>query len=297
VNSLSVQWLTSDPGLLELDWLQQLLPGPMDQVAVHQDPDQVQLAENVLLITNSVCPYRQVLERFRRDRVRYGVVLLSDEYLRDPCEWLDDPQCLFLGRHYAHPAFLNHPKVFTFGLGYTRGFASQPQLFKPFDQRELAWCFAGTPHGDRADAVRLFAQLQPYRAHGCSGFMSSDGLGKTDYAALLGNSVFSLCPPGHASNDSYRLYESLEAGCIPVVLANSKQCQFLPSYWHAVFRGVTELPFIVGFSYADCFNQVCELIQSDAIGSMQISCQQFWSDWKSRWSRQLEVALSSFKPQ
>lgn len=185
-----MQWLSSDPGLLELDWLHDLMPSPMAHVNVSHVADELDVTGGIVLITNSVCPYRSVLQRLQQRNAPYGVILLSDEYLRDPCEWLVDDQCLFLARHYVHPAFIDHAKVITFGLGYTRGFVSQPALFKPLQQRRLLWCFAGTPHGDRANAVRLFSQLQPYRVHACSGFLSADGLAIGDYAALLGDSVF-----------------------------------------------------------------------------------------------------------
>jgi hypothetical protein len=289
--TLSVQWLTADPGLLELDWLQQLMPGLMPCLQVHQSADQLELTKSVFLITSSSCAYRKALARFRQFGSRYGVLLLSDEFLGDPCEWLDDPQCVFLARNYANPVLLHHPKVLTFGLGYTRGFAKLPNLFKPLEERSLAWCFAGTPHGDRAQGVRLFTRFQPYQVHGCSGFLSEDGLDIQAYAALLGNSIFSLCPPGHASNDTYRLYESLEAGCIPVALANSKQCTIQPSYWHAIFRGASALPFIVGDTYHDCAGQLQQLIERGELAAYQNNCVQFWRQWKQNWAYQLNHLL------
>jgi hypothetical protein len=293
MQGLSVQWLTSDPGLLELDWLQLLLPDAMKRVQVHASAEQVQLDKRVLLITNSVCSYREVLERFRTFGTRYGIVLLSDEYLQDPCEWLVDPQCVFLARNYAHPSFLHHPKVFTFGLGYTRGFSARKDLFKPLEQRELAWCFAGTPHGDRIDALKLFSPLQPHRVHTSSGFMSADGLGQEAYATLLGNSIFSLCPPGHSSNDTYRLYESLEAGCIPVAISNSSQCSILPSYWHSIFRSHSSMPFIVGKSYQECFSCVLDVLSSNNIHSIQSDCMNLWSATKRSYANHFADLLSA----
>jgi len=38
-----------------------------------------------------------------------------------------------------------------------------------------------------------------------------------EYAAILEESVFSPCPIGMQNLDSFRVYESLEAGCIPIV--------------------------------------------------------------------------------
>ena len=51
-------------------------------------------------------------------------------------------------------------------------------------------------------------------------FDSSEGpqpLPIDEYSKLLGDAVFALCPRGNQSLDCYRLYEALEAGCIPIV--------------------------------------------------------------------------------
>jgi hypothetical protein len=48
-----------------------------------------------------------------------------------------------------------------------------------------------------------------------------DGLDTTSYVELLMDSRFSLCPPGYSCNESYRTYESLLCGALPVMLSSA----------------------------------------------------------------------------
>jgi hypothetical protein len=50
---------------------------------------------------------------------------------------------------------------------------------------------------------------------------SGDGLDTTSYVELLMDSRFSLCPPGYSCNESYRAYESLLCGALPVMLTSA----------------------------------------------------------------------------
>ena len=47
-------------------------------------------------------------------------------------------------------------------------------------------------------------------------WQSSDKIGTKEYRKILEQSVFAPCPRGNESVDSFRLYESIEAGAIPI---------------------------------------------------------------------------------
>jgi hypothetical protein len=44
----------------------------------------------------------------------------------------------------------------------------------------------------------------------------SQGLNHSDYYDIMGRSKVVLCPRGNVSPDSFRIYEALECGCIPI---------------------------------------------------------------------------------
>jgi hypothetical protein len=284
VNKILCQWLTSDPTLFELDWLKDVVFKKLNfELSVEQNPENLKVQNNTILICNHAVSYRGFLDKLRAKGYQYGIVLLSDENLREPNEWLHDPACKFLIRNYVHPNQLMHPKVITIGLGYKRNFTKHTKNNISAEKREFTWCFAGTLHGERSKGIELFKKLGSYKVHSCSGFGAEDGLSTENYTKMLNNSIFALCPPGQDSNDSFRLYEALEAGCIPVTLANSNQFIVRPSYWNAVFRN-TEIPYVVGENYEEILYKTEKVLVDQEINKLQELCKNFWNYWKEKWA-------------
>ena len=106
-----------------------------------------------------------------------------------------------------------------FGLGNPQFPAYPPDWrSKSASERDYFWSFAGDPNKSTRKA--MLAEMGRYGGgfqRLTSGWMAADALGPQDYRALLENSLFSPCPAGWANVDSYRVWESLEAGCIPIV--------------------------------------------------------------------------------
>jgi hypothetical protein len=118
---------------------------------------------------------------------------------------------------------------------------------------------------------------------------------------------FSLCPYGHVNNDTFRIYESFEAGCIPIALKNSPLgLNIIPSYWHAVFNlqqnnnilpwlveagdniwrvegHICELPFVCEDTWEECLSKVNYIIQNNLLEETQHNCRVFWTKWKEYW--------------
>jgi hypothetical protein len=279
MTSVNIQWFTQDESLWELDWLRYLFSDVQQHIEIESDPTKIKINENTVLICNHAVPYRYVLDELRSKGKRYVIVLLSDENLMDPCEWLHDPQCLGLMRNYVHPRQLTNPKVKIFGLGYKRGFCN---YLSGDRTKNLQWSFAGTAHGERKQMLDMFSDLKPNRAHLCSGFNANDGLNTAEYVKLLESSKYALCPPGQDSMDSFRIYEALEAGCVPVTLNNSLQFILRPSYWHAVFYGEQKMPFVS----EDWWELTCDAVHevsSVEYEKYKADCGALWVKWKTLW--------------
>jgi hypothetical protein len=276
---INIQWFTQDESLWELDWLRYLFSDVQQHIEIEPNPTKIKTNENTVLICNHAVPYRCVLNELRSKGKQYVIVLLSDENLMDPCEWLHDPQCLGLMRNYVHPGQLTNPKVKIFGLGYKRGFCEH---LSGDQTRDLQWSFAGTPHGERKQMLDMFADIKPNKSHVCSGFNANDGLDTAEYVKLLESSKYALCPPGQDSMDSFRIYEALEAGCVPVTLNNSLQFILRPSYWHAVFYGEQKMPFVS----EDWWELTCDAVHgvsSEKYEQHKADCAALWLKWKTLW--------------
>jgi hypothetical protein len=50
-----------------------------------------------------------------------------------------------------------------------------------------------------------------------SGFHAADNLPVERYRQIMDDSIFVPCPAGNAVVESFRVWEALEAGCIPIV--------------------------------------------------------------------------------
>jgi len=287
MKNVSVQWLTQDKDLFEVDWLSYLLSDVTEGITIYYDVEGLDATENTILVCNHAVPYRYFLDKLRYNGKKYGIVLLSDENLIDPCEWLHDPACLFCFRNYINPILLGHPKVNFFGLGYKRNF-NKVKTIKDSENREYVWSFAGTFHGEREQAISVFEEMGPHKTHSCSGFCAENSLSTEEYSQLLRNTQFALCPVGQDSCDSFRLYEALEAGCIPITQSNSKSLIFRPSYWKGIFNATEELPFVIVETWEEGLDKMKKLIYENKVNETQKACISLWEKYKSIWKKQIE---------
>lgn len=283
MNEVRVQWLTQDQSLWESDWLRYIFSDVAPCIDVEFDPKAIKTDKNTVLICNHGVNYRWVLERLRQSGKQYVIMLLSDENLRDPCEWIHDPSCKGLIRNYINPYLMGHPKVQVIGLGYKKDFT---RCLDSTLDRSLLWSFAGTLHGTRKDVVELFKDLGPNEIHACSGFGAADGLGTEDYVKMLQKSKYALIPEGQDSLDSFRLYEALEAGCVPITVNNSKQFIVRPSYWHGIFDRNTKLSFITGDTWDECRKKL-EQETPETLRARQIECEALWETYKNLWKAEI----------
>ncbi len=91
-------------------------------------------------------------------------------------------------------------------------------------QRPFPWAFMGTlwRSGQRLLATSLFLRKLP-QGQFFGGRHFGVGLPLVQYRQRLQNSVFALCPEGDRHFDTFRLYESLQVGCLPLVVERQQQ--------------------------------------------------------------------------
>lgn len=296
MKNINIQWVTQDAGLFELDWLCEILDVCEEDIHIVRNFLDFKTDKNSLIICNHAVPYRRCLDALKANSKQYGVVLLSDENLIETCEWLHDPNCLFSIRNYVHPMYFSHPKVTTIGLGYKRHF-KEYLTHKLAGERRNVWVFAGTPHGERRKMLDVFELIKPNQTHECSGFCSVDALTTRAYAELMNDAIFALCPPGQDSMDSFRVYEALEAGCIPVVLTRTARMPIYPSYWQAIMQsaGITDVPFILADDWKNCANTIDRLLLDKSFITIQKECQQFWANVKQKWKKLIDIKINCLK--
>jgi hypothetical protein len=276
----------------ETDWVREMIGTAFaNRLEPFNSNDGAQLDDTVLIVSVAAA-YRPFIARLIAAGKRFGVILFSDEGLQDKSEYIDHPLCAFVARNYLHPATFRHSKSITFGLGYKQGFRVVPATLTAAKLRPHIWSFMGSMHGpDRIAAVEAFRNLPPHFFHPTSHFNAPDYLGVSEYQRVMEASQFALCPRGHINLDTFRIYEALEAGSVPVTLARAPHLDARPTYWHCLFETQEAPPFVIADSWEQARETVERILAKDALDKMQRACGLFWAQWKSIWRFRIQRRL------
>jgi len=143
-------------------------------------------------------------------------------------------------------------------------------------ERDLDWSFAGQIcHSRRVEMVEVLRKLRKESLSALietSGFQQ--GLPILDYLKLLKRTKVAPCPSG-AAVDSFRVYEALESGCIPVLDAHTPD--EIDGYWTLVFG--QGHPFTVIHDWFHFPTVLDRLLERWPKG--QAATQAFWAKYKS----------------
>lgn len=121
--------------------------------------------------------------------------------------------------------------------------------------RNLDYFFAGqVNHERRQQCFDVLKQFEPF--YKCK-IVGTDGFGKEDvpydkYLFDMASTKIAPCPSGVESPDNFRLYEALEAGCLPVVDAFSTNFK-TSGFWRYLFGDDIPFPII---DYWDAFPKI-----------------------------------------
>jgi hypothetical protein len=188
-------------------------------------------------------------------------------WVMTPRPGLHEPGPRYLGEGCADPAAV----------------ADAGPYIEPVDERPLAVQFAGQITHERRDQMRD-ALLAWLHAHddlegaylGTDGF--TQGMDRDEYLVQMAAAKIVLAPSGPATPDSFRAYEALEAGAVPIV---DGLCPGYDErgYWDLVYpEGV---PFPVVYDWADELDKTVEHVLGDW-RRISNRCQAWWIARKRR---------------
>ncbi len=282
----------------EYDWLRELFAGGPFLHRFAVDPARKTFVDDALLAVwrPDRDPERSYIEEYSRRGFRFGLLHLGDEWIKDERHAVYRTSGLRLVvRNYWRPSYPEgSSKIVHFPLGYKTGFipslGGQPQQ-RPARERRYRWSFAGqTQRPERQamlEAVR--AQLGAGYEHGISEWNASNSLSTQDYAALLLDTVFVPVPIGNVNVESFRFYEALEAGCIPIaVRATSRQPE---DYFRNLFR-TRDIPFPLVTNWSRDLAQLSLASWDDnRIESVRLASAQWYRERKREVRSRVHAAL------
>jgi GR25 family glycosyltransferase involved in LPS biosynthesis len=197
----------TDTSLYEKQWLEELLGHKfvIERVKIGE-----KLHGNicVVLIRPEWNKQLQWLEEIRTYR-NFKILHLSDEAMTDPISFYSWPEVSRVIRFYSR---VSHSKILTIPLGY------HWKNSKILDfNRKYIWSFHGTNWNNRSEALAPLESIKPKSVKYYSEWRDSRQLTEEEYMILLHNTFFVPCPGGN-NIETYRFYEALECGCIPVFI-------------------------------------------------------------------------------
>lgn len=137
-------------------------------------------------------------------------------------------------------------------------------------ERHLGWFFAGNLNNERrVECLEVLRRHQNERGDGMLKLTRVFGSGfpYPEYLRCMASAKVAPCPAGSYSPDTFRVYEALEAGCVPVVDRWAPRTPDERDYWQTLFH--VEPPFPILDAWSE-FDAVCDEILGD------------WQTWANR---------------
>ena len=152
--------------------------------------------------------------------------------------------------------------------------------------KPLRWAFAGQVTHERRRACVEALEGTPGELHATESFAA--GLDLDEYLNLLTRARFAPCPGGPATPDTFRAFEALEAGAVPILDDLPAAAGYPTGYWSTLF-GDHPLPTITDWSTAP---EVLERLDAEWPACAN-DAQAWWLDEKRRIVQRLTADLTS----
>ena len=210
--SLRLVWMYGSP--FEREWLEYLLSDfQLEHVVAERFP--IPLTDRTIyVVSTNTLPlsklprHLQDLQARTRPAAGVGLVHLSDEWYGQDYDYYSNFDFV-LRNHFSKS--LQKPGILQFPLGLPR-VAPLPQPIVPPSSRRYAWSFCGNRVASRFEMLSVFSKLAPAYV-----LPQGERIPRSEFQEVLLQSKFAPCPMGNVMLETWRAYEALEAGCIPLL--------------------------------------------------------------------------------
>ena len=201
-------------------------------------------------------------------------------HLGDEASALDMSQvynkCHFVFRTFCSSRYFNTKKIKCIPIGYKSGL-----LNKQISERKYKWAFTGTVHkSSRHDMLFQFSNVKPFFCHKTAKF-DEKIISVEKMSEVLSSTEFMPCPNGFVHPETYRLYEALQCGCIPIVENSYK-------YYDRLFP---ENPFVKVDKWLEA-KPIIEGWDIKKIKQKQKDCELWWNNYKTNLQETVKNKIS-----
>jgi len=174
--------------------------------------------------------------------------------------------CNYIWRTFCSSKYFQNNKVKCIPIGYKSGVSNRKKT-----NRKYKWAFTGTPHkSSRHDLLFQLTDIEPFFCHKTERF-DRKIISVKEMSETLSLTEFMPCPNGFVHPETYRLYEALECGCIPIV-ENTYQ------YYDRLFP---QNPFIKVNQWSDA-KPIIKGWEKNQIKKKKEECEIWWNEYKDK---------------
>ena len=192
------------------EWIYEILNKiQYEKIANEKD---IESGDILIIVDSSVEQKSQLYEKLQLVCSKMFLIHLGDEHGTYNLESVYN-NFIYVWRTFCSSKYFNNDKIRCFGIGYKSGIIPVKEISK----RKYKWAFMGTPHkSSRHDLLFQLSSIKPSFSHKTKKF--NEGiLNSKEMNEILASTEFVPCPNGFVHPETYRLYEALESGCIPIV--------------------------------------------------------------------------------
>jgi hypothetical protein len=265
---LTILWQSNRKAISEEAWIHELLDG--FEITDIDDRNYKRFINNAIVVIDAdVYNHLDYFKKLQAMNYTCGFILLGDERYGTPQSFHN--YIPFVFRNYWHKEYARWDNVHFFPLGYISGFKHyNPDQVKTSAQREYLWSFAGqiVQKPTRKAMIAAMKNVPNYHIHEIFAYHGPNSLPVDEYQELLLNTIFVPCPTGWINLDSFRVYEALECGCIPIV--EKKPLDYFGKYFG-------NHPFLVIESWDQAPTLIAEVLADPVrLEERRLACHQWW---------------------
>jgi hypothetical protein len=272
---LRLVWMANS--LAEREWLDYLLS---DFRIEHIVPEgyPIRLTDRTIyVVSTNVISLRELssyltdLHARTRPAAGVGLLHLSDEWYSQDYRYYSSFDFV-LRNHFSRS--LDKPGILQIPLGLPR-MRSAPRPIVPQTSRRYVWSFCGNRIASRFEMLSVFGGLEPAYV-----LPQGQRIPRDEFCNVLLESKFVPCPMGNVMLETWRTYEALEAGCIPLLERRATM-----DYYRNLL-GDHPIPTFSSWRQARRF--VCRQLHApNDLDRRQSELLQWWSGAKEAWRKRV----------
>ena len=233
-----------------------------------KDISEIQSKDKLIVIDSYIHKKIQFYSKIKLFCDQIFLFHLGDEIFHEPKAIREIySNCQFVWRTFCSNLYFNANNVNCIPVGYKSGIS----LTNISVTRNLRWAFVGTPHkSSRHDLLFNLSEIKPNFIHETGKFGDKNSLNSDQISEIFTKTDFIPCPNGFFHPETYRVYEALECGCIPIVEDSY-------NYYERLFP---QNPFIKISKWSEA-KTIIKQWNKKNIEKKKNECIKWWNDYKS----------------